>query len=62
MADCRRAGMKPPVDFFVQGSRVRTHTRREREPLHVMMMVLVDMQEGPVYLEQVREFYTFYSF
>ena len=54
--------MKPPVDFFVQGSRVRTHTRREREPLHVMMMVLVDMQEGPVYLEQVREFYTFYSF
>ena len=42
--------MNPPVDFFVQGRSVRTATTRVSEPLHVMMIVFVDMQEGPVYL------------
>ena len=34
----------------MQGSRVRAVTRRERAALQVTMMVLVDMQVGPVYL------------
>ena len=50
IAACSRAGTNPPVDFFVQGRSVRTATTRVSDPLHVMMIVLVDMQEGPVYL------------
>ena len=50
IADWREAGIRPPVDFLVQGSRVRAVTRRERAALQVTMMVLVDMQVGPVYL------------
>ena len=44
------AGIRPPVDFLVQGSRVRAVTKRERAALQVTMIVLVDMQVGPVYL------------
>ena len=48
MADWRKAGRGPPVDFMVQGRRVRASTTRDRAALHVMMMVFVDMQAGPV--------------
>ena len=48
IADCRKAGRGPPVDRFVQGRRVRASTTRDRAPLHVMMIVLVDMHAGPV--------------
>ena len=50
IADCSEAGIRPPVDFLVQGSSVSAVTRRERAALQVMMIVLVDMQVGPVYL------------
>ena len=53
--DCRRAGTNPPVDLFVQGSRVRTRTRREREPLQEIIIVFVDIQEGPVYLDSIND-------
>jgi hypothetical protein len=48
IADWRKAGRGPPVDFFVQGRRVRESTRRESAPLHVIMIVFVDMHAGPV--------------
>ena len=52
MADCSRAGMRPPVDLFVQGRMVRMQTSTDRDPLHVMMIVLVDIHEAPVYLKE----------
>ena len=36
--------------YLVQGRMVRAVTRRERAALQVTMIVLVDMQLGPVYL------------
>ena len=50
MADCRAAGTVPPVVFFVQGSMVRHVTNRDNTALHVTIIVLVDMQLGPVNL------------
>ena len=44
------AGTTPPVVFLVQGRMVREVTRRESTALQVTMIVLVDMQLGPVNL------------
>ena len=51
IAACSSAGTSPPVVFLVQGRMVREVTRRDSTALHVTMMVLVDMQLGPVNLE-----------
>ena len=50
MADWSKAGTTPPVVFLVQGRMVREVTTRESTALQVTMIVLVDMQLGPVYL------------
>ena len=50
MADWFKAGTTPPVVFLVQGRMVREVTTRESTALQVTMIVLVDMQLGPVYL------------
>ena len=50
MADWRAAGTRPPVARLAQGRRVRAVTSRQSTELQTTMIVLVDMQAGPVYL------------